>query len=66
MKPIFFCYFLQGFAEMNSDPPNAEQWKIIQEHLALVFNKVTGKGLSGESFATASDSAIRTIDERYC
>lgn len=36
-----FTYWLQGFAELNDGPPSAEQWQMIQEHLALVFNKVT-------------------------
>ena len=36
-----FCYWLQGFIELNQQPPTAEQWKSIQEHLATVFNKVT-------------------------
>ena len=36
-----FAYWLQGFAELNSEPPTAEQWQSIREHLALVFTKVT-------------------------
>jgi hypothetical protein len=36
-----FCYWLQGFAELNQDKPTDEQWKSIKEHLGLVFNKVT-------------------------
>lgn len=37
-----FCYWLQGYAELNPDnPPTPEQWKMIQEHLRLVFTKVT-------------------------
>lgn len=37
-----FCYWLQGRMEMlpNQLPTQAE-WKMIQEHLATVFNKVT-------------------------
>lgn len=45
-----FTYWLQGFAELQSDPPTAEQWQAIKDHLALVFNKVTpqrGPGLAG-------------------
>ncbi len=42
MDPLQFCYWLQGFAELNSGtPPNDMQWKAIRDHLALVFNKVT-------------------------
>lgn len=37
-----FCYWLQGFVEMN---PNAmvthTQWEIIKDHLKLVFKKET-------------------------
>jgi hypothetical protein len=36
-----FCYWLQGFSELNVDKPTDEQWKSIKEHLQLVFNKVT-------------------------
>lgn len=42
MDPQQFCYWLQGFAELNNGvPPNDMQWKAIRDHLALVFNKVT-------------------------
>lgn len=37
-----FCYWLQGFAELNNGtPPSDMQWKAIRDHLSLVFNKVT-------------------------
>lgn len=36
-----FCYWLQGFAELNTQAPDQEQWQAIRDHLALVFNKVT-------------------------
>lgn len=36
-----FTYWLQGFAELQSEPPTAEQWQAIKDHLALVFTKVT-------------------------
>lgn len=39
-----FCYWLQGFSELRDKPgdsPTAEQWELIREHLAPVFNKVT-------------------------
>lgn len=38
-----FAYWLNGFVEMggNEKPPTEAQWKMICEHLALVFNKVT-------------------------
>lgn len=36
-----FAYWMQGFAELNTEPPTAEQWQSIREHLATVFVKVT-------------------------
>jgi len=36
-----FVYWLQGFSEMTDKKPTEKQWKIIQNHLSLVFNKVT-------------------------
>ena len=37
-----FTYWLQGFTELsNGAHPTPEQWKMIKEHLALVFIKVT-------------------------
>ena len=41
MTPEQFCYWLQGFAEINHAPPSEEQWKAIKEHLQIVFMKVT-------------------------
>jgi hypothetical protein len=36
-----FCLWLQGFAELNTQPPTPEQWQSIREHLQTVFKKVT-------------------------
>lgn len=37
-----FCYWLQGFFEMTDSKNLSEaQVKMIKEHLALVFQKVT-------------------------
>lgn len=36
-----FAYWLQGFAEVHGEPPNAEQWDVIKEHLQTCFVKVT-------------------------
>ena len=41
-----FCYWLNGFIELNEshlelDLPTASQWNMIKEHLATVFNKIT-------------------------
>ncbi len=41
MTPDQFAYWLQGYAEINGAPPTAEQWWVIRDHLALVFQKVT-------------------------
>lgn len=42
MSPEQFCYWLQGFVEMN---PNAmltgTQWQIVKDHLKLVMDKQT-------------------------
>lgn len=37
MKSRDFVYWLQGFIELNGAPPTPEQWKIIGQHLNLVF-----------------------------
>lgn len=36
-----FTYWMQGFSELNSEPPTAEQWQMIRDHLQTVFHKVT-------------------------
>ena len=42
MEAQQFCYWLQGFAELNNGiPPNDMQWKAIRDHLATVFEKKT-------------------------
>ena len=47
MTPENFCYWLQGRAELQPDnPPDAEEWAQIVEHLALVFTKVTSQPVS--------------------
>lgn len=49
-----FAYWLQGFAELNGESPSAEQWQVIRDHLAPVFNKVKPNLYSGSSFAIAA------------
>lgn len=44
MTPENFCYWLQGFSELNGQAPTEDQWKSITEHLGLVFKKVTPPG----------------------
>lgn len=42
MNETNFCYWLQGYFELNkSEELTIEQVKVIKEHLALAFNKVT-------------------------
>jgi len=41
MSPEQFCYWLQGYAELNKIAPSDAQWKSITEHLQSVFTKVT-------------------------
>lgn len=42
MTPEQFCYWFQGRAELQPDtPPTKAEWKIIREHLATVFVKIT-------------------------
>ena len=37
-----YVYWCQGFVELTGGVrPTPEQWKMIKEHLALVFTKVT-------------------------
>lgn len=41
MTPEQFAYWLQGFSEINGQAPTVEQWQVIQDHLKLVFEKMT-------------------------
>jgi hypothetical protein len=41
MTPEQFCYWLQGYCELNGRPPSQEEWESIKEHLQTVFKKVT-------------------------
>lgn len=41
MTPEQFAYWLQGFAEIKGSAPSEHEWKIIKDHLATVFKKVT-------------------------
>lgn len=68
--PEDFCHWLQGFFELRDEEPvsaglSAVQTKIIREHLALVFTKVTGATLKSASntaaVTTASEESLKTI-----
>ncbi len=64
MTPEQFAYWLQGYAELNAEPPSAEQWQSIREHLATVFRKVTpqfGVPFSPSGGHVPVDTAVRTI-----
>lgn len=42
MSEQAFCYWLKGFVELtNNNAIDEVQWKIIKDHLELVFKKVT-------------------------
>lgn len=41
MTPENFCYWLQGFSEISGRTPTEKEWIEIQNHLKLVFSKVT-------------------------
>lgn len=62
MTPEQFCYWIQGFAELNNGAvPNETQWRSINDHLKTVFNKVTPPrfGITGVG-TSISDYAIST------
>lgn len=64
MEAQQFAYWLQGFAELNEQPPTVEQWKSIREHLALVFKKVT-PAVGSPAIPDLHDSpAIKELLER--
>jgi len=41
MTPRDFTYWLQGFAEIHGRAPTADEWRVITDHLQLVFSKET-------------------------
>lgn len=59
-----FALWLQGFAELNAEPPTKEQWQSIREHLQLVFTKVTPevKARSPTIDVTGNEELRRLID----
>lgn len=47
MNETMFCYWLQGYSELCGETPSPEQWKMIQDHLRLVFKNVTKQNPAG-------------------
>jgi transposase len=41
MTPEQFCYWLQGFSEIDGRQPTKEEWEMIKTHLNTVFFNVT-------------------------
>lgn len=70
MTPEQFAYWLQGFAELNPQAPNAEQWQAIRDHLNLVFKKETPVRVIGPNIASPAlpedplRDAVRRFNER--
>ncbi len=51
-----FTYWLQGFFEMTpKNELSEEQVKMIREHLALVFNKVTPNQIDFTKYQPSTD-----------
>lgn len=64
MTPEQFCFWLQGFVEMN---PNAmltgTQWEILKDHLKLVMKKETpNRPYQGPIFASPALPAFPPAD----
>ena len=52
MDPLMFCYWLQGFMEIQQpESLNTQQLDMIKQHLQKVFNKSTPQGYSAPSTA---------------
>jgi len=61
MTPQNFCYWLQEYIEMhNPETIGVQETKMIKEHLALVFNKVTESNLQ-----PYSEQKFRIINDDY-
>jgi hypothetical protein len=61
MTPEQFCYWLQGASETIEDVPSERQWKVISDHLAIVFNKVTPDH-KADSKKTADNSFTKELE----
>lgn len=54
MTPEQFTYWLQGYVEIGGhvDGLNADQWRVVRDHLKTVFHKVT------PNYTTPNDKEI--------
>lgn len=53
MTPEQFCYWLQGRVETRPNtPPTKAEWRIIKDHLKLVFDKQTPEYIPTPVFPT--------------
>ena len=53
MTPIEFCYWLQGALELGGNKSfSEEQVEVLNEHLKLVFTKVTSAPKTGPNIAS--------------
>ena len=69
MSPENFCYWLQGYFEIAESGEQLEsldedQIQVIQEHLALVLNKVTGPKDVGSDNIEPTQEEIKQM--LYC
>lgn len=68
MDATQFAYWLQGYSEITQGQvPTPAQWQIIQDHLKLVFTKVTpdrSVDLSKELSDKIRKVAINAIEEQ--
>lgn len=65
MDATNFCYWLHGHFELGGGPPTAAQWKTIEDHLDLVFNKVTPTRDTQPSLGHPQPSGILTIEATH-
>lgn len=59
-----FAYWLQGFAELNTEPPTPEQWKSISDHLKTVFVKVTPAYVPPRADQVVHPGFLRSLEVR--
>lgn len=65
-----FCYWLRGLLELGDVKSlTVEQTKMVREHLATVFHKVTPPTTRGADFEPAPSyipSPLELVDKVYC